>query len=43
MTGISRASRTIPKSLAPPNSSTAKASATIAMPEPRVETVFAAR
>ena len=33
MIGISRASRTIPRSVAPPNSSTAKASATIAMPD----------
>ena len=41
--GISRASSTIPRSVAPPNSSTANARATVAIPEPRVETVTAAR
>ena len=41
--GISRASSTMPRSVAPPKSSTAKASATIAMPEPSVDTVTDAR
>ncbi len=43
MIGISLASRTIPRSVAPPNSSTANARATIAMVDPSVEIVTAAR
>jgi hypothetical protein len=43
MIGISRASSTIPRSVAPPKSSTAKASATVASPDPSVETVTEAR
>ena len=41
--GISRASSTIPRAVAPPKSRTAKASATVAMPEPSVDTVTDAR
>ena len=41
--GISRASRTIPRSVALPNDRTANASATMAIPDPSVETVTAAR